>query len=191
MVVDPDCPVCSGTGTLVLGPALSLYGADVASRAVEYGVEAAAREAMSLVPGAAAITAARYAVTVTVAKMRVASLLAYETSRAGPLPATRLDRHEIHDRARSLTVGYETGDSAALDAPPLLFDPDDRPLAHGGIPGFSVAGYVCHMSRAADPVDPLAPTAATRELAHSRTVLHHRAQVLASAVASSPVGASG
>lgn len=159
MLIDPSCPVCRGTGTLHFGRAAEAqHTPEVVSRAVEYSIEAAARAAIAADPTAAGIHRARQRITNTIRTLTIAGVL--HDHPTPPRPRARTTPAHQHTAAVALTRKlpvdtYHRGDAAALDAPPLEFAVDDRPLAQGGIPGFSSGGYVCHLTRAADPIDPL------------------------------------
>ncbi len=174
-----DCPVCLGDGFLVLGrPALLRYPADVVSKAVEYALESQARKDLTVpLPN---LALARQHLTAMVHQLRKAGLLAVgDVAAPTPVHAQtgRLSGREQHTAAKRLVPGYVAGSAALLDAPPVEFDPDDRPLASGGLPGFSSAGFICHLSRVADPLDPL--TTSTRQLVDTRRVGDRTGRVLA------------
>ena len=144
-------------------PALRQHGEDVTARAVELVLETAARYALA----AAGMTpvSARTALTVSVAKMRTAGIL---HPQVGALQAPVLSPAEL-----------EATIMLTLDAPPLLWDAMDRPVAAGAV-GFSAGGYISRLARAADPLDPLGTTTAERAQRHD--AIDRRAQTLAAAV---------
>lgn len=165
-LVDPDCPVCSGSGRLLLGAAsLARHGAEVTSRAVEYALEAAAR--MSLASPILDVEGGRRALTDTVAQLRASGVLAREGG-TGPARGRVQTTKAVHAAAARQTPGYASGDAARLDTPALDWAPDDRPMSGGGQPGFSLAFHLCSLSRVADRFDPMATS--VRDLTSGRYV---------------------
>ncbi|RIJ76595.1 hypothetical protein D1871_11010 [Nakamurella silvestris] len=177
MLVEDDCPICGGTGVLALGAAgLARHPAEVASRAIEIALEGIAKE--SLAAAGPDMTVARRHLTRGVGELTKAGLIA-KTPQPEPLHlAARLSTEDIKTEARRMNRKHPA-DDAVLDAPALAWEPDDRPLAAGGIPGFSAAGYIANLARVCDPLDPLART--TRD--HAVSVIHteRHAKVLAAA----------
>lgn len=153
-VVDPECPICSGAGVLFLGAAsLARHGVEVTSRAVEYALEAAARNALA--EPVLDIARARAALTDCVAKLGAAGLLSRD---GGGVPAVRRRGQStltVHRAAARATAGHRNVDAVRLDTAALDWAPDDRPLSGGGLPGFSLAFHLCSLSRVADRFDPM------------------------------------
>ena len=159
--IAPDCDVCRGEGRLELGEAaVKTEGPDVTSRAVELALESAARYALADLTFT--YDTAHRALTDAVKALQTARIL------AGPGPAAN---YPVIAR-RPL----QAGTAMTLDAPPLLWDAHDRPVA-AGIPGFSAAGYISRMARIADPLDLFGPSTSERHQQHS--TLEQRATRLA------------
>jgi hypothetical protein len=163
-IVDDECPVCAGAGVLELGrAALARFGSDVTSRAVEINLEGAARFALA----ALNMTPEKWrgALSAAVAQLRLAGVLA----GGPPIPP---QAQPVHDDDVPVTV--------TLDAPPLVWAVDDRPVSVGAV-GFSAAGYISRLARAADPLDLMGPS--TTQVAARRQVVDQEAARLAAAAA--------
>lgn len=155
MIVDPQCPICDGQGVLHLAP-LVHYPDDVIAEAVEVALEAAAREVIARSPAAVLTGEAADALRVRVGVLRSMKILATKpTPRDAAAPRVR-DRNTAAVRVATWTGSTPTSeDLRVLSAPPVEWLRTRRPLERGGIPGFSMGGYVCALARAVDPVDPL------------------------------------
>lgn len=158
MLVDPDCPICDGTGVLHLVP-LVKYSDEVIADAVEYALEAAARDVQARNPASVITGEAQQALRGTVAALRAVKVIApapVPRERPAPRPSGARERHELATRlAGTAGVRPSVSDAQVLAAPPVDWWRVTRPLDRGGIPGFSAAGYVCAIARAVDPYDPL------------------------------------
>jgi hypothetical protein len=166
-LVPPECPVCGGLGVLELGrAALARYGPQVTARAVEISLESAAR--FALADAGMTVESCRKALIAGVARLRAAGVLAGDTVGLRPLvPA----QWEPVDESVTRT----------LDAPALQWAVDDRPVAAAAV-GFSAAGYISRLARAADPLDLMGPS--TTQTATSRQAVDRAATQLAAAAAS-------
>lgn len=182
-VVDPDCIVCEGIGVIGLGTyGIVHHGADVTGRAVELYLEAAAREATTDLPiGQPRLNALHAAVT----RLRdlgviTAPLGVTEPSTLGdPLPTHTLEAAAA--RAAFLMGATVTpSDAANTTAPPIRYNPDDRPRATGLLPTTSQAGYPSALARVGDPTDALGPD--TRAHVYADQAAQRQAHVLASAI---------
>lgn len=135
-IVDPDCPVCEGIGSLILSPAiLRDQTPEVAGRAVNVALEAYAREAeetldLGLDPAAVIRSA--------VSNLRLAGLLFPPPLE---LPA---------DPPSSPSPAPQ--DPAVIEAPLFEYASEDRPGARGR-PLMSEAGHPSHLARLCDPAD--------------------------------------
>lgn len=165
-LIDPDCPVCRGAGTLVLGAAaLSMYPPEVVSMAVSLALEAVARVTDQRLTLSEDRTGP---VREAVAQLVAGGALARPEPPA-PRPTTVLPRRR-DDQGR---YTFET-DPAALaeeyvDQPVLPFDlavttagrynylEEDRPNARG-LPLLSANGDPSHLARICDPEEPGAAT---------------------------------
>ncbi|WP_141658821.1 hypothetical protein [Carbonactinospora thermoautotrophica] len=184
-LVAPDCPVCKGVGVLGLGAAaLHHYEPAVVARAVEFYLEAKAREAAEQLPLGAP---RREALAAATDELRYAGVIA-DPLVSGDPARHRADAPEGTARrvtdAEAARLAYLTGatpspvDQANLDRPPILYGPDDRPLARS-LPVVSAAGSPTFLARAADPADPLGDT---RAAVYERRARDWRANVVAAAV---------
>lgn len=174
-LVADDCPVCSGEGRLPLARgAMEKHGAEVASMAVELGIETRSRNDLGQ---RLDLGQARRNQTKTVERMR--GILLARTGEQSVLgPRKVLTIAQVRDRAAKAAQEYHPEAAEAFDTPVLVWTSDDRPLAHGGIPGFSAGGFVAHLMRVADPQDPLALDG-TRGRAQKRWAAARRAEALA------------
>ncbi|MBM9467247.1 hypothetical protein [Nakamurella leprariae] len=191
-MIAEDCPICQGQGRLELGrPALAQAartgGPEAVALAVDYALEVQARK--DLAPQHPDWLRARTNLARVVAALRARGLLAPTPSPIDPssvLPAQhpRPPIEQVRATAKHLTPGYQRGDHERLYAPaPCQYGPDERPTEHGGIPGFSAAGFIAHLTRVCDPVDPVDPHTSTRHRAQSRDRQGRFAKVLVSAAA--------
>ena len=186
MLIDPLCVICDGRGTLTLGKAaLSMYYPDVVSEAIELALEAAARRALSSNP-----TTGLDGLRECMRQLRKARVVA---PPAGPFPVTvtstasrPADWADQRRQASHLAGGIldskpERDDRVRLVAPP---DPEwalsGKPLDVSSIPGFSSAGFICALARAADPYDPMHTD--RKQLTANRRTRHQQAETLWSAV---------
>jgi len=180
MTVAADCPICDGTGILVLGRgAMEKHGPEVASLAVEVALETRSRA--DLGQQHPDLTEARRNQSRTVAKMRQVGLLARADTYGQQQGLRKLKAMTIAQvKAAAAVVAPEFHPEAMgyLSRPVLEWTSDDRPLASGGIPGFSAGGFVAHLVRVADPQDPLT-LEGTRLRAQKRTAAARRAEALA------------
>lgn len=143
-LIDPDCPVCAGTGTVLLGQAaLTMYPPQAVSRAVDYMCEAAAREAADTLP----LDDRREYLVAKIGQFTAAGIIAQP-------PVSRQGVHQLaQDLAGFTATGYRPGDAQALDAPPRRFHPDERPLAEGAGTQLSDDGHHSQLLQLADPPD--------------------------------------
>lgn len=176
-VVAADCPVCAGAGVLELGAAaLARYTPQVVSRAVEYSLEATARQAISTPHPD--LTAARAALVDQVARLRAGKLLANRGEQQVPGTVGRRGVNARHSVASRLagTSDVTPGQMSAR----VEFRPDDRPMAAGGLPGFSAGFYLSSLSRVVDPIDPMSTS--TGAIIRRRHVTDQQARELSEAV---------
>jgi len=177
-VTAADCPICHGEGQLYLGAAaLVHHPAVVVAMAVELYFEAVARIALAGDPSAHGLRTARTSLAEAGDDLIRTGLLAYRPHVTSS-PATRSPYPQA--TAAALVPAHHPADTARLAAPPVQFAADERPLGFGGLPGFSAAGYLAYLSRAADPLDPLGPSTLARDNTARRR--DYEAQVLARAV---------
>lgn len=187
-LVADDCPICAGTGTLDLGrAAVQTKSAEAASLAAELILETTARQdlAATSTQHAPPIDVARRHLTEAVDKMRRAGLLARTPEPSPTTVRGPFNRDQAERRALAIS-GAARSDLYLLHRPALELQPDDRPLAAGGIPGFSAAGYVAHHVRVADPRYPFGPS--TRDVWTGRYATHRAAKALATSVQPSLFG---
>jgi hypothetical protein len=109
----------------------------------------------------------REALVAAVAQLRTAGVLAPD---AGALQQVSPLFGQVIDEQLAVT----------LDAPPLSWAVDDRPVAAGAV-GFSAAGYISRLARAADPLDLMGPS--TTQVATRRQAVDREASSLAAAAA--------
>lgn len=180
MLIDDACPICSGLGVLQLGRgATGKYGPEAVSVAVEYALEGQARRALASNPQDTGN--ARAALTDGVAQLRARGMIS-RNAEGGPLnrrvPTTV---PKIRSTAARITPGYQDQDGQACETRTLEWPPNDRPMAAGGIPGFSLGFFTCNLARAADPLDPLNPKHTVQALTGARWTASKRAEMLAQA----------
>jgi len=188
-LIDDQCPVCHGHGTITLHPAaLSVYDPPTVSYAVTIACEAAARAidtCMSLSDDQAAALAER------IAELEQAGIIRATT----PTPAAPNNVRQIRRQCTGQTRLAEVADPTTVAAqystdPPALFDltvataaaytytESDRPMMRG-LPVTSANGHPSSLARITDPVDQLAGTPDT---VRQRTKQHRQAVTLLEAV---------
>lgn len=161
-LVDPDCPICLGGGTVRLGSAgVFLTSPAITSRSLDYIVEAAARRADE---------SGRPSREVLIEVMRKARDLGIVQAQATD---TDLEAADV-----AAAFGYQPGDGDRISSPPLRFDPADQPHAHGAPPRISADGHQSYLARAVDPIE--GEWTAAGLAAENRTV-DFQARVLAEA----------
>ena len=186
-LVDPACAVCGGFGVLHLGAA-ALHDADppVVARAIGLYLEGKARAAHDTYPiGPGRTVALADAVT----DLRLAGILTPVPPGRPPefaeptpdtlYPATRAADAEAYALARAAGAHLTPATAANLDAEPILYGTEDRPLATGLLPTVSAAGSPSCIARTADPKDALG---STRADTYARLVCDRKATVMAGAV---------
>lgn len=177
-LIDPDCPICQGTGALSLGAAaLAQTTPPAAARAVELFLEASARRARATLP----LAALRPALEAAVDEARHAGLLADRFETGPPAHARISDQAGSVDELDALRTARRAGaevddrDRAALHpratAPLHLARPN--PAA---VPVLSANGHRSQLARTADPIHPL-DSVVELDLAHRADA--HAARVLA------------
>ena len=176
-VVMDDCPLCDGSGTLVLGPpTLTLYPPEVVSAAVVIIAESMLRRRsarLGRVP-------ARYLTEVR-EYLETTGLLALGGVEG------RARRHVAGGADREAATRLAVGSGAdvrpwdvnvtADDVPLFEYEEDDRPLANG-LPLLSAEGHPSHTARTVDPADALG---STRQTVRARRKRSRDARVLARA----------
>ena len=167
-VVHPECVICNGAGHVTLGEgAMELYTPEVVSRAVELGLEAAARVAdMNGTLSDDRATRIKSAVDT----MRVAGLLAQQDEpQATDRPAwpVRRGREQHRNDKGMFALKHDPAllaqdslqqpiiplDEVLSAAGPYQYQEYERPGARG-LPGLSDNGYPSHLARVCDPMDP-------------------------------------
>lgn len=159
-LINPNCPVCEGYGTITLGQAaLSMHEPATVGLAVEIAIEAAARTIDT---------------TLTLSDDRVAPLRAVvgTLTGAGVLdqPAVRRTTHKprhlhlVADNVVEIATGYvptaQPIDRTLAAAAPYQYEASERPNARG-LPILSANGHPSHTARLTDPMTPGNDTAAT------------------------------
>lgn len=180
-LVDPECVVCHGVGSLTLGAAaLHYYPAEAVGRAIELYLETRAAEAnhtttpeKRLGVVEAACDELRHAgVLATTPDHRAAP-----TATAPPIP-TSLVELAARQYATRLGGTPTTTTTATVDAGP---QPLTRARPHRtAMPTLSAAGYPSHLARVCDPVDPLGPDGVILE--NGRKATEHVADVITTSI---------
>lgn len=184
-LIAADCPVCSGLGVLTLGAAaLHHHEAPAVARAVELYLEHHAGRTADTLP----LGQHRPALRAAVDELRVAGVLASSADATGerahqprtvvsPPRVVELDAHRLAKQLGAATTitlleALKAGPGPLARArPSYLADPATWTSANG---------HRAHLSRVADPVDPLGPDG--QELEHTRGAHTHAATVIAAAV---------
>ena len=188
-LIDDQCPVCHGQGTITLHPAaLSVYDPPTVSYAVTIACEAAARAidtSMSLSDDQAAALAGR------ITELEQAGIIRTTT----PATVAPNNVRQIRRQCTGQTRLSEAADPTTVAGqyspdPPALFDltvataaahvyaETDRPMMRG-LPVTSANGHPSSLARTTDPVDQLA---GTPETVRQRTKQHRQAVTLLEAV---------
>lgn len=160
-LVNLNCPVCDGYGTITLGAAaLSMHEPATVSLAVEISIEAAARTIDT---------------ALTLSDDRTSPLRAAVQLLAGAGIVDDHARRSSHrtrhlrlvvDNAPAVELATETvptvtpRDATLALAPAYQYQQHERPNARG-LPIMSAAGHPSHTARIADPMTPGNDTAAT------------------------------
>ena len=184
-LVDPQCLVCWGLGVVGLGTAaLHVDEPATVARAIEIYLESKARESEVSHPIG---EPRREALAAAVDELRIAGVIA-DTVQLGTPANSRQDAPEgtarrVNDSEGARLAWLHGGrsrpsDMANLDAPPVVYGIDDRPLVHS-LPRVSAAGSQSALAKVADPADPLGDT---RAAAYTREARERRAGVMAAAV---------
>lgn len=189
-LVNPECPLCHGTGTLTIGPAaLATIGPEPAARAIELHYERVATQAASTYPPAHPAHA--QLLEQATQDLTHRGLLAdplITTSHVGEVTdaAPRHDRtHNPAARAAATQqalryLGWNnppasTAAATRLDTAPNL--PTGRPHDRGQLPQVSANGSPANLARATNPWHPLEHT--TTELTDHRRTTEHTATTAA------------
>lgn len=156
-LVDVDCVVCQGAGTLELGEAaLAFHEPDVVSIAVGIALEAYARTIDVSLTLSDDRPAALRATVKQLADAGIIDRPARRRVTREPLRAAESAR----ELAGSVTlVSLRPSDESLPDAPAFAYQVGDRPNARG-LPLLSSEGYPSHLARVIDPTEPGRDTAA-------------------------------
>lgn len=176
-LVNPNCPICRGLGTLTLGAAaLHNHPAAPIARAIELHLETTAQHIRQQLP----LTNHHAALAAATDELVHAGILA--TTHTGtpahartPTPETRAATdHHAHQLAATLGP---TPTNDLLHAPTIpLTQTRPRPNC---IPIASATGHPSATATIANPIDPLGPDTPQLELEYTRN--EHTARVLAAA----------
>jgi hypothetical protein len=175
-LVNVNCPVCKGFGTVTLGAAaLSLHEPATVATAVEIAIEAAART----IDNTLTLSDDRHAPLRNVMTMLCDSGIVDH-------PGTRKTAHKPRhlrlvtddtaavEAAASYIPTVTPRDAVLALAPAYVYAEHERPNARG-LPILSAAGHPSHMARITDPMTPGNDTAETgrqrRQQARSATIL--------------------
>lgn len=179
-LIEPDCPVCTGTGVLGLGAAaLATIPPGAVARAVELYLEVSARTAVTRLPYADR----RDALEGAVLELRLTGILTTiaDTGTPAHAGATEPTRRELdrtaHDLTRRLRRPATPEDTRRLEAAPAELE-DARP-AGAVLATASANGHRARLAVVADPIDPLGPN--LLDLEAERMALEHAARVTAQA----------
>jgi hypothetical protein len=176
-LVDPECPVCTGIGTVGLGAAaLHTAAPEAVARAVELYLEEATRRAGHPTERADVVDAA-------VLELRTAGVIASPSDGAGP-PATSTDpataslaELDAHLLATRLGAKPTAEALTALASDPVeLVDAREPGALH---PHASANGDRAHLTLALDPIEPLGPD--LNDLSARRVRHEHQARVITAA----------
>lgn len=190
-LVDPDCPVCDGSGVIRLGSgALSIYDPATVATAAAIALEASARAAdQSLTLTDDRVRPVRESVNMLIA----AGVLA-GPPRAPRPPRVRPRRRNTNGRYAPETTPTALArqcvqatildiDAILIAAPHFLYEETDRPNARG-LPLLAASGHPSHLARITDPETPGADTYLTVRKRHREEI---DARVL---VAAAPLAAT-
>lgn len=154
-IVSPNCPVCSGTGVVVLGAAaLSLYEPAVVSQAVALAIESSARDIeanTTLSVDRADSLNDRLTLLVNAGLMAAPKKPRSKVRHLVAVPDLPADDVNPADVAREFSADVEPIDEALTAAEPYIYQIGERPNVRG-LPSLSAAGYPSSTARIADPM---------------------------------------
>lgn len=199
-IITQDCAVCSGDGMLHLHPAaVGLYTAPVVAEAVRISLEAAARsiddgtllsfpqadmladKVSDLVTGRLIYFPEPASAAPAMPEPVLAPVVSIRRPRRGKL-APAPDQPLLTEWLTPIELAAELGaipmDAILIDADPIPYRPEDRPLMRG-LPVLSAAGHPSSLARICDPVDQLL---STRSVVASTKTTQRQATVLVTAL---------
>lgn len=179
-VIDPDCVICQGAGTLEMGEAaLQSYSPEVVAEAILLTLEAKARAGDQ---GLTLSDDRLHGIRAGLIELQDAGILsntrgisprlspALLADRAAARPALRLASRVVQEQLDGL-------DAILANATPHEYTEEDRPGGRG-LPLLSRDGHPSHLARLTDPADPQGDT---RDQVRQRRADRRRATVLSRA----------